>query len=84
MRKHGTWKPVDGLGGFLGWFFASFILFGITKAAIIILTLKVQGLPLSFPVAATNELHLMSFVLTVAVWFAMMYWRIPMRLLGRK
>jgi len=84
MRKHGTWKPVDGLGGFLGWFFASFLLFGVTKVLFIVSILFFTGKPLSFPIAATDGLHLLSSVLTVLVWFAMMYWRIPMRLLGRK
>lgn len=79
MIKHGTWKKMTGVSDFLGWFIAC------TFALILVrfpIYLFVYGF--TFPFNPTPTLEIISGISAILFWGSMAYWRIPMRLLGRK
>ncbi len=79
MKKHGTWKPANGLGDYIGWGAACLFLLAIVRIPIYFLAYGFQ-----FPFPATEKMQAFSGIVAIAFWWAMVYWRIPMRLLGRK
>ena len=80
MRKHDPeYKVGNGLGDFLGWFFASLFLLALVRLPIY---LAVYGFV--FPFRPSNTCQIVSGIAAITFWGAMIYWRIPARLLGRK
>lgn len=80
MRKHDhNFKVGKGLGDFLAWFMVSFFLLALIRLPIYLMWIGAR-----FPFNPTDTQQIVSGVTAIAFWWAMIYWRIPMRLLGRK
>lgn len=80
MRKHDPeWKVGNGLGDFIGWFMASLFLLALVRLPIYLMWIGAK-----FPFNPTPTQQLVSGGVAIAFWWAMIYWRIPARLLGRK
>jgi len=78
MRRHGTWKPLSGLGDFIAWFMVSIFALALVRLPIYLLWIGAH-----FPFNPTPTQQIVSGVAAIAFWWAMVYWRIPMRLMGR-
>ena len=79
MKMHGTWKPLEGIGDFIAWGIACVFLLALVRIPFYLVVLGPH-----IPFNANEWMQLMSGILAIAFWYAMLYWRIPMRLLGRK
>jgi len=78
MKKHNTWKPVSGVADLFGLILVALFALALVRFPIYII---VYGLHIPFP--ATSMVQFISGVIAIMFWFCMLYWRIPMRLLGR-
>ena len=79
MKKHGTWKPIGGLGDYIGWGVACLFLLALVRIPIYLLAYGFH-----FPFNASEAMQVCTGIGAIAFWWAMAYFRIPMRLLRRK
>lgn len=79
MQKNNTWKPLTGIGDYIAWGVACLFLLALVRIPIYLLVLGAH-----FPFQASLTLQLVSGAIAIFFWWAMAYWRIPMRILGRK
>ncbi len=80
MRKHNPNFTIGrGLGDFLAWFMISLFALALVRLPIYLLCCGPR-----FPFDPTPTQQFASGAIAVFFWWAMVYWRIPARLLGRK
>lgn len=80
MRKHDPeYKVGNGLGDFIAWFMVSFFLLALIRLPIYLLWIGTH-----FPFNPTPNQQIASGITAIAFWWAMIYWRIPGRILRRK
>lgn len=78
MKTHGTWKPLGGIGDIIAWCLVCIFLLALVRIPFYLTILGPH-----IPFNASEWLQFMSGVLAIVFWYAMLYWRIPMRLMGR-
>lgn len=76
MQKAGTWKPISGIGDIIAWLMVS--LMGLALFKIPFLGFMAGW---HFPTHATDTQQAIAGAASCALWFALMYWRIPGRML---
>lgn len=75
MKKHGTWKPLKDFGDVIAWFMVALLLFGLTRWLVLGL---MDGF--AFPQTSKTLSFHVSSIITILLWAALMYWRIPHKL----
>jgi mannose/fructose/N-acetylgalactosamine-specific phosphotransferase system component IID len=79
MQKHGTWKPLNGIGDFIAWGLVCIMAIALVRIPIY---LMFYGWPHG-PFNPSLNMQLGSGVVAIAFWWAMTYWRIPGRIYRR-
>lgn len=79
MKKHGTWKSIGGLGDCIAYGLVCLLLLALVRIPIYLLAYGFR-----FPFNPSEAMQLGTGIAAIVFWWAMAYWRIPMRLLGRK
>jgi hypothetical protein len=79
MQKNGTWKPLSGIGDFIAWGVVCALALALVRIPIYLIVCGAH-----FPFNPSTTLQLVSGAIAIFFWWAMAYWRIPMRLMGRK
>jgi hypothetical protein len=79
INKHGTGKPIDGVGDFIGLCIAAGILLCLIRIPTYLLLYGAR-----FPFNPSEQVQSITGIGAIVFWGVMLYWRIPMRLLGRE
>lgn len=75
MQKNGTWMPIHGIRDGLGWVVLCFIILAFSKLPFLIV---MEGYKIPF---TSNPLHhAVASIVAISVWFVLMYWRLPSKL----
>lgn len=79
MRRHDSYFSLGGIDSYFVWLMVGYFGLALVRIPIYIITYGWK-----FPFNPSDKMQLFTGIFSIIFWWAMIYWQIPMRLLGRQ